>query len=223
MDEKQGTGIKLSPKADSIQSQINSKTKLGDLRKIAKDIKRDHELALELWSTEEFLPRLLAILIMDKKLLSQDVLDQLDEDMQIHTFDEQNNLMDWLMANQLTKDKKNVALMESWEHSPSALQRRAYWYYQARLRWTGQTPPDNTEELLSAIEANIMQEKPEVQWAMNFTAGWIGVYGEKNRARCIKLGEKTGLYKDEIVAKGCTPNYLPEFIRIEANKRQDNL
>ncbi|MEK4663604.1 DNA alkylation repair protein [Priestia sp. FSL H7-0729] len=207
---------------NKILSQINSKTKLGELRKIAKNIKKDHELAMELWSTEEFLPRLLAILIMDKKLLSEEVLNKLDKDMQTHPFDERNNLMDWLMANQLSKDKKTIALMESWENSPSALQRRVFWYYQARLRWTGQTPPDNTEDLLSAIEANITQEEPEVQWAMNFIAGWIGVYDQKYRARCIKLGENTGLYKDEMVSKGCTPHYLPEFIAIEVNKRIKN-
>ncbi|PPA69553.1 DNA alkylation repair protein [Jeotgalibacillus proteolyticus] len=220
MNENQGAERKRSLKAEDILQKINSETKLGDLRKIAKDIKVDHELAMELWATEEFLPRLLAILIMDKKLLSQDVLNKFDKDMQAHTFDERNNLMDWLMANQLTKNKKNIALMESWEKSPSALQRRAFWYYQARLRWTGQIPPDNTSYLLSALEAAITQEEPEVQWAMNFTAGWIGVYDEKNRARCIQLGENTGLYKDEIVAKGCTPDYLPEFITIEVNKRQ---
>lgn len=221
MNEKEGTEIKRAAKAENILSQINDKTKLGDLRKIAKDIKRDHELAMELWSAEEFLPRLLAILLMDKKLLSQDLLNKLDRDMQTHPFDERNNLMDWLMANQLTKDKKTIALMESWEYSPSALQRRAFWYYQARLRWTGQTPPDNTAYLLAAIETNIAQEEPEVQWAMNFTAGWIGVYDEKNRARCIEIGEQTGLYKDDIVSKGCTPDYLPEFIAIEVNKRQN--
>ncbi|KHL96198.1 hypothetical protein QW71_08230 [Paenibacillus sp. IHB B 3415] len=214
--------MKHSSKAENILLQINSKTKLGDLRKIAKDIKKDHELAMELWSTEEFLPRLLAILIMDKKFLSQEVLNKLDKDMQTHNFDERNNLMDWLMANQLTKDKKTIALMESWENSPSALQRRAFWYYQARLRWTGQTPPDNTTDLLSTLEAKITQEEPEVQWAMNFTTGWIGVYDEKNRARCIQLGKETGLYKDEMVSKGCTPNYLPEFIAIEVNKRNNN-
>lgn len=219
MNENKGAEIKRSSKAENILSQINSQTKLGDLRKIAKDIKKDHELAMELWSTEAYLPRLLAILIMDKKLLSLEVLHKLDQDMQTHTYDERNNLMDWLMANQLTKDKKMIGWMESWENSPSALQRRAFWYYQARLRWMGQTPPDNTEDLLSAIEANISQEEPEVQWAMNFTAGWIGVYDEKNRARCIKLGEKTGLYKGEMVSKGCTPDYLPEFIAIEVNKR----
>ncbi|ETP68026.1 DNA alkylation repair protein [Planococcus glaciei] len=222
MVEKRETEIKRSSKAEDILLQINSKTKLGDLRKIAKDIKKDHELAMELWSTGEFLPRLLAILIMDKKLLSQDVLNQLDQDMQTHTIEERNNLMDWLMANQLMKDKKNIALMESWRNSPSALQRRAFWYYQGRLRWTGQTPPDNTADLLAAIEANLAQEEPEVQWAMNFTAGWIGIYDEKYRARCMKIGEKTGLYKDEMVSKGCTPNYLPEFISIEVNKRSNN-
>ncbi|GAA0372590.1 DNA alkylation repair protein [Bacillus horti] len=222
MNENKGTEIKRSSKAEHILSQINSKTKLGDLRKIAKDIKKDHELAMELWSTEEFLPRLLALLIMDKKLLSQEVLNKLDKDMQTHTFEEKNNIMDWLMANQLTKDKKTIALMESWENSPSALQRRAYWYYQARLRWTGQTPPDNTVDLLSKLEANITQEEPEVQWAMNFTAGWIGVYDEKYRARCINLGEETGLYRGQMVSKGCTPDYLPEFITIEVNKRQNH-
>lgn len=219
MNKNESSEMKRSSKAENILAQINSTTKLGDLRKIAKDIKKDHELAMELWSSEDFLPRLLAILIMDKKLLSEDVLNRLDQDMQIHTFDERNHLMDWLLANQLTKDKKTIAMMESWDNSPSALQRRTFWYYQARLRWTGQTPPDNTEGLLAAIEANIMQEEPEVQWAMNFIAGWIGVYDQKYRARCIELGEKTGLYKDEMVSKGCTPNYLPEFIAIEVNKR----
>ena len=173
--------MKLSSKAENILGQINSKTKLGDLRKIAKEIKKDHELAMELWSTGKFLPRQLAILIMDNKLLSQDLINKLDKDMQAHPFDERNQLMDWLMANQLSKDKKTIALMESWENSPSSLQRRIFWYYQARLRWLGQTPPPNTEELLSAIEKQIANEEPEVQWAMNFTAGWIGVYDKKYR------------------------------------------
>lgn len=211
--------MKRSSKAENILGQINSNTKLGDLRKIAKEIKKDHELAMELWTTGEFLPRQLAILIMDNKVLSQDLIDKLVKDMQAHPFKERIHLMDWLMANQLTKDKKIIDLIKSWEKSSSALLRRVFWYYQGRLRWVGQIPPDNTADLLSAIESNITKEEPEVQWAMNFTAGWIGVYDHKYRTRCIAIGEQTGLYKDEMVSKGCTPNYLPEFIAIEANKR----
>ncbi|WP_343703235.1 DNA alkylation repair protein [Chitinophaga sp.] len=211
--------MKLSSKAATILDQINTQTNLGDLRKIAKDIKTDHGLAIELWSTGQLLPRLLAILLMDHKQVSQDLVNTLDKDMYTHSFDERNQLMDWFMANQLTKNKKTVALIESWENSSSALQRRVFWYYQGRLRWTGQTPPANTPELLTKIEANIAREEPEVQWAMNFTAGWIGVYEKQYRNRCVALGEKTGLYKGDKVSKGCTPDYLPEFIAIESNKR----
>ena len=209
----------LSTTANAVYDQIkDDSTKLGDLRRLAKGIKKDHDLALELWSIGEFRPRLLAILVMDKKVLTQAAVDQLAQDLQPHPLDERTQLMDWLMANQLTKSKPGVRLIESWEHSPSPLQRRLFWYRQARLRWTGQTPPDNSEALLDAIEARMVDEVPEVQWAMNFTAGQIGTYQPEHRARCIALGERIGLYRDDVVSRGCTPNYLPEFIRIQAEK-----
>lgn len=210
--------MKYSSQAQDILDQISAKTRLGDLRKIAKEIKKDHELAMELWSIGQFLPRQLAILIMDKKQLSQELINKLDQDIQQHSEDEKLQLIDWLMANQLSKDKKTISLMETWEDSRSSLQRRIFWYYQARLRWVGQTPPPNSEELLSKIEASIEKEVPEVQWAMNFTAAQIGIFEEKYRSRCVALGERTGLYKDEIVAKNCTPNYLPKFIAMQVDK-----
>jgi 3-methyladenine DNA glycosylase AlkD len=209
----------LSSKAENILIQINKEsTKLGELRLIAKDIKIDHELAMELWSTSHFFSRLLAILIMDKKLLTQESIDRLDLDMQKHVLDERIQLIDWLMANQLSKDKKLIILMESWKNNPSVLQRRVFWYYQARLRWMGKTNHSNTEMLLHDLETNMADEQPEVQWAMNYTAGQIGKWQEEYRTRCINIGEKTGLYKDEIVLKGCTPSYLPKFIQIEVAK-----
>ena len=211
--------MKLSSKAQHIYNQIDKQTtKLGDLRKIAKELKKDHDLALELWATTEFLPRQLAILIMDSKQLNQKEIDKLDQDIQKHDYDERIHLMDWLMANQLSKDKKLVALIESWENSSFSLQRRVFWYYQARLRWMGNTNQSNTDYLLSSIEQHIMDETPEVQWAMNYTAGQIGKWQTNYRDRCIAIGETTGLYKDEVVPKNCTPSYLPEFIRIEVAK-----
>ena len=211
--------MNLSAKAEAVYAQLDEKTtKMGDIRKIAKGIKRDHELAQELWAIGEMLPRRVAILIMDKNQLSQEVIDQLDADLQQHTVKEQNYLMEWLMANQLSKSKKTIALMESWEHSSSVLQRRTFWYYQTRLRWTGQAPPSNSEYLLAAIEERMEHEEPQVQWAMNFTAGQIGIHQPEFRARCIALGERLGLYKDEVVPRGCVPSYLPEFIAVEAAK-----
>jgi 3-methyladenine DNA glycosylase AlkD len=209
----------LSKKAQKIYDEISERTKLGDLRNIAKGIKTDDELAKELWSTGKLFPRLLSVLIMDDKELNSDVIQDLFDDIQHHEVEERIQLADWLMANQLAKNKKTIALIESWENSSSAMQRRIFWYHQGRLRWVGQTPPNNTKELLSSIEKKMLKENPEVQWAMNFTAAWIGIFDRANRSKCIKIGEKLGLYKDEVVAKGCTPNYLPKFIELEVNKR----
>lgn len=203
---------------DSILAEINDQTLLGELRKIAKEIKKDHDLAMELWDSQNFKARLLAILIMDKNQLTAETLDEMVESIAIHSYDEKNNLMDWLMSNQLTKNKKGTMIIESWQNSPMSLQRRTFWNYQGRLRWRGKNFSENTGELLSVIEESIMDEEPEVQWAMNFTAGWIGIYDEQYRERCSQLGEKTGLYKGEMVSKGCTPNYLPEFIEMEVGK-----
>lgn len=213
--------MSLSARAKKLIAELTDKNvKMGDLRTHGKEIKKDHDLAMELWSTGAFHPRLLATLIFDKKLLSEKVIDQLASDVLEHNVDESSQLADWLLANQLSKDKKLTSLMETWEDSPSPIFRRLFWYHQARLRWVGQTPPGNSAELLDSLESKMAKAEPEVQWAMNFCACQIGVHEPKFRSRCIKLGEKLGLYKDQHVAKNCTPSYIPEFIRIEVAKRK---
>jgi 3-methyladenine DNA glycosylase AlkD len=213
--------VALSPRAKKLVAEFsNGAVKSGDLKTRGKEIKKDHELAMELWSTGKYYPRLLAVLIFDAKLLAEKVIDQLASDMLGHDAEERNQLADWLLANQLTKDKKLVARIVTWEKNPSPILRRWFWYYQARLRWTGQTPPDNSADLLDSLESNMADAEPVVQWAMNFCACQIGVHEPEYRSRCIKLGERLGLYKGEHVAKNCTPSYLPEFIRIEVAKRE---
>lgn len=211
----------VSTTAKKIASEINGPgTKLGDIKKRGKEIKKDHELAMELWSIGGYQPRLLSTLIFDKKLLTQDIIEKLAADMLDHDENERNQLADWLLANQLMKDKKTGALIVTWQESALPILRRLFWYHQARLRWTGQTPPENSGKLLDSLERDMADAPPEEQWAMNFCAGQIGVHEPKFRSRCIKLGKKTGLYKDDPVAKNCTPSYLPEFIRIEVTKRK---
>ena len=193
--------------------------KLGDLKAIAKQIKKDHALATELWAAGGLHPRLLAALLFDPKLITEGDIDRLAADLALHEPAERNQVADWLLANQLSKDKRLLSLMESWERHPSPFMRRLFWYHQARLRWTGQAPPPNTESLLDSLEARMAEEDPDVQWTMNFCAGWIGIHEPAHRARCVALGERLGLYKGDKVSKGCTPAYLPEFIRIEVAKR----
>ena len=211
----------LSPKAREIHDQIAPEgTTAGTLKKLGKAVGKDHDLAMELWSTGNLSCRLLAVLIMDKGLLDQELVDRLCADMLDHPGKGgATRIMEWLMANQLLSSAGGKRLVASWEHSPVALQRRTFWYHQARLRWTGKAAHDNTEHLLDALDARMADEAPEVQEMMNFCAGWIGVFMPEHRARCAALGERTGLYRDEVVPRGCTPGYLPEFIRVEVGKR----
>jgi len=108
-------------------SEINGEgTKLGDIKKRGKAIKKDHELAMELWSIGGYHSRLLSSLIFDKKLLTQDFIEKLAADMLDHDENERNQLADWLLANQLMKDKKTVALIVTWQQSPSPILRRLF-------------------------------------------------------------------------------------------------
>jgi len=177
------------PDIQDLLSQLRDENcKLGDLKKNAKEIKNDHELALRLWATGEFRPRMLAVLIMDKKLLTLELITQLTDDLKTNELDERLQIADWLLANQLTKNKKTVAMLEGFEKVSSPILRRLFWYHQARLRWTGQAPPDNTSDLVASLESDMESAEPEVQWAMNFTAGQIGIFFVYYRSRCIKLG-----------------------------------
>ena len=202
-----------------VLQRLNGDVKLGELKRLAREIKRDHDLALALWATGSYHPRMLAVLILDRQRIDQALVDRLTADLDVHSEDEQTRVMEWLMANQLAKAKPTIALMESWRQSASPLQRRTYWYYQGRKRWTGQASPPDTAELLGVLESDLAEEVPMVQWAMNFLAGWIGVFDPAFRARCVALGERIGLYRGDPVPRGCTPAYLPEFIAVEVGKR----
>jgi 3-methyladenine DNA glycosylase AlkD len=209
----------LSVQARDLRAQVlPADTPKGTIKKLAKAVKRDHGLAMELWSTGELHPRMLAVLIMDKKRLDPTAVDVLCADLATHPEAEQTRIMEWLMANQLMKSVGGKRMIGSWEHSAVPLQRRTFWYLQARLRWTGQAAPDNTPDLLDALDARMADEEPMVQMMMNFTAGWIGVHQPEHRDRCVALGERTGLYEDEVVPRGCTPSYLPLFIADQAAK-----
>ena len=211
--------MRSSDRAERLATEIVD-AKLGDIKRRAKEIGKDHDLAMDLWATGAFAARLLAVLVLDKKRLSQDVIDAFASDIVEHDEEQGAQLGDWLLANQLMKDKKLASLMETWETNPSPVLRRLFWYHQARLRWTGKAPPGNTGELMGSLENGMADAEPIVQWAMNFCAGQIGIHEPAFRSRCVRLGESTALYKDEVVPKNCVPSYLPEFIRIEVAKRE---
>lgn len=210
----------ISPEAQNIIDRFDPENpRMGALKKCAAEIGTNHALAMELWQDGGYTARLIAVLLMDKCLLDQMLIETLAADLEQMGDTNRNRISEWLMANQLMKSARTKKLLLSWADHDSPVLRRLFWYYQARLRWTGKIPVDNAKELLDALQGRMQHEHPDVQWTMNFCAAWIGVYQPEFRDECVALGEKLGLYKGEKEVPGCTPNYLPRFIEVETAKR----
>lgn len=179
--------------------------KLGDIRAIAKKIKTDHDLALELWETGNVEAQLVATLIIKPELLSAQELDAITRTITCA------QVADWLNSYVVAKHPEKDALCDKWMKSKERWTARAGWNLTA-ARVNKKVENLDYDALLARIENEMPKAKPEVQWTMNTTLGNIGIQHAKYRKRVITIGEKIGLYRDWPVSKGCTPPYVPIWV-----------
>lgn len=180
--------------------------KLGDIRKLAKKIKTNHDLALELWETENFDAQMLAILIIKPKDLTADELDEMVRSV------EYDRVADWLNAYVVKLHPDNEILRQKWMHDKNPMSARAGW------NLTSQRIVKNPEmveipALLERIENEMASSAPEAQWTMNFTLAEIGINHPEYRQKAIDIGEKLGVYRNYPVSKGCTSPFAPIWIK----------
>lgn len=184
--------------------------KTGDIRNLAKKIKTNHELALELWKTGNLDAQMLAILIMKPKELSAKELDTMVREARFGW------VADWLNSYIVAKHPEKDALREKWmkKSEKDAWAARAGWHFTASNINQGKDGVDSggLEALLDRIEKEMPKAKPETKWTMNNTLAAIAIKHAKHRKRAIAIGEKIGLYKDWPVSKGCTIPYVPVWV-----------
>ncbi len=186
--------------------------KLGDLRVIAKKIKTNHELALELWDTGNVEAQLLATLIIKPKSLSADEVDKLTHST-ICT-----QVADWLNSYVVAEHPEKETLRQKWMKAKDRWAARAGWHFTASRINKGADDLD-LPALLDRIEKEMPKAKPEVQWTMNNTLAAIGIHDAKLRQRAITIGEKIGLYRDWPVSKGCIIPYVPVWVEAMVNRQ----
>src|SRR5262249_28611514 len=82
--------------------------KMGDIRKIAAKIKTDDKLATALWDTGNVDARLLAILVMNPKMLSRDDMDRMVRSVDfVH-------VADWLNSYVVRNHPDKESLRQEW-------------------------------------------------------------------------------------------------------------
>jgi len=185
--------------------------KLGDLRAIAKKLKTNHELALELWNTGNVEAQLIATLIINPKTLSATELDKLTRSTTCA------QVADWLNSYVVAEHPEKEALREKWMMAKEMTAKnpwaaRAGWHFTASRINKGASDGLDLPALLDRIEKEMPKAKPEVQWTMNNTLGAIGIHAPKLRKRAVAIGEKIGLYRDWPVSKGCIIPYVPVWV-----------
>jgi 3-methyladenine DNA glycosylase AlkD len=186
--------------------------RLGDIRKVAAQIKSNDELALALWETGNIDARLLAILLIKPKKLSRDELERMVRSVNFV------QVADWLNAYVVSKHPDKESLRQIWMNDDDPWVARAGWSLtSARI----DKDPDGLDlsMLVDRLEAEMGSAAPEVQWTMNFCLAGIGIHYPEHRQRAIDIGEKLGIYRDFPVSKGCTSPFAPIWIN-EMVRRQ---
>ncbi len=177
----------------------------GDVRKLAKQIKTNHELAQALWKTGNIDARFLAILLLKAKSLSADEMDRMVRSV---TFVE---VADWLTSYVVKKHPDKETLRQSWMDSDDPMAARAGWSLTAE-RIVRRPEGLDLEALLDRIESQMGSAAPEVQWTMNAALAEIGIHHPKHRQRALAVGEVLGVFRDYPVSKGCTSPFAPIWI-----------
>jgi len=180
--------------------------KMGDIRKIAKKIKSNHELGLALWESEYFEAQMLAILIIKPKELSSEKLESMISSIKY------SRVSDWFNSYILKVQLENENLRQNWINDKNPMLARSAWYLTSLLVKKNPELLD-IPALLDRIENEMQEISSEVQWTMNFTLAEIGINHPKYQQRAIEIGESLGVYKDFPTSKACTSPYAPIWIR----------
>ncbi len=178
---------------------------LGALRALAKRLKTQQELALQLWETEDTAARLLAILICRPKAFEPEQLDAMLREARAP------KVQDWLVGYVVKKSPHAEDLRLTWSADPDPVVASAGWALTAeRVVKT----PDGIDlaGLLDVIEAEMKDAPERLQWAMNTCLARIGIEHPEHRARAIDIGERLEVLKDYPTPPNCTSPYAPIWI-----------
>ena len=177
----------------------------GDVRKLAAKIKKDHELAIQLWATGNIDAQFLAILLIKPKDLSKAEVDGMMRSIDFA------QVADWFISYIASKHPDKESLRQGWMADGDPWAARAGW---ALTSERISKSPDGIDlpGLLNRIESDMKEAAPEVQWTMNNCLAGIGIHFPDHRQRALAIGETLGIYRDYPVPKGCTSPFAPIWI-----------
>ncbi|MFC3895459.1 DNA alkylation repair protein [Lentzea rhizosphaerae] len=178
---------------------------LGKLRAVAKRLKTQQELSVQLWRTGDTAARLLALLICRPKAFSRDELDAMLREAR------RPKVHDWLVNYVVKKSPHAEDLRVSWFADADPVVASAGW---ALTTDRVARKPEGLDlaGLLDVIEKEMKDAPERLQWAMNHCLAQIGIEHPSLRARAIGIGERLEVLKDYPTPPNCTSPFAPIWI-----------
>jgi 3-methyladenine DNA glycosylase AlkD len=210
--------VELAALEDPRAREVNARhgdghgVNLGKLRAIAKRLKTQQELALELWETGDTAARLLALLVCRPKAFGRDELDAMLR--QAGT----PKVQDWLVNYVVKKSPYAEALRVLWFADRDPVVASAGWALTSE-RVVKKPEGLDLPGLLDTIEAEMQAAPDRLQWAMNHCLAQIGIEHAEHRTRAMDIGERLEVLKDYPTPPNCTSPFAPIWIT-EMVKRQ---
>jgi 3-methyladenine DNA glycosylase AlkD len=178
---------------------------LGKLRAIAKRLKTQQDLALELWQTGDTAARLLALLICRPRAFERDQLDAMLREARAP------KVHDWLVNYVVKKNPAAEELRVAWSADPDPVVASAGWALTTE-RVAKKPEGLDLAGLLDVIEAEMKGAPDRLQWAMNHCLAQIGIEHAEHRARAIDIGERLQVLRDHPTPPNCTSPFAPIWI-----------
>ncbi|UMP03536.1 DNA alkylation repair protein [Amycolatopsis sp. EV170708-02-1] len=191
--------------------QVNEKhgddhgVNLGKLRAVAKRLKTQQELALELWETDDTAAKLLALLICRPKAFGHADLDRMVREARTP------KVHDWLVNYVVKKNPHAEELRQAWFADPDPVVASAGWALTTE-RVAKKPEGLDLAGLLDVIEAEMKAAPDRLQWAMNHCLAQIGIEHAEHRSRAVGIGERLEVLKDYPTPPNCTSPFAPVWI-----------
>ncbi len=185
---------------------------LSHLRALAKRLKTQHDLAIELWATGDTAARLLATLICKPKAFAVVELDTLIRDIR------SPKLLDWFIVNVVKPGRHAEELRPRWKDADDLVGRAGWSLTTDRVVRNAEGL--DLDALLDQIEEQMKQAPDQKQWAMNHCLAEIGIHNPRLRKRAMEIGERLAVLIDYPASPGCTPPYAPIWITEMVRRRE---
>jgi 3-methyladenine DNA glycosylase AlkD len=185
---------------------------LTHLRALAKRLKTQHDLALQLWATGNTSARLLATLVCKPNALSATELDAMVHDIR------SPKLLDWFLVNVVKPGRHAEDLRVSWKDGKELIGRAGWSLTTERVVKSAEGL--DLAALLDQIEKEMKKAPEHKQWAMNHCLAEIGIHHRDHRARAIGIGERLAVLINYPASPGCTPPYAPAWIAEMVRRRE---